>query len=179
VNDLARTILALQNRGASIVYGEATAMNTVALEGAATAVELPALTPVASGDYCAVLQQGADRLILGPVDGDTPELGSNSNGNWARFRSGFQVCWFLGDRSLAINTAYGSLYQGTLSFTFPQAFSVPPAVSAGPAKYDTGRSWAQVHEPSETAVVIGYVDVASRSAATTAVGYTAVGLWTP
>ena len=68
-NELARTILALNTAGARVVYGEATAVNTVALEGAATAVELPALTPVAAGDYCAVLQQGADRLILGPVGG--------------------------------------------------------------------------------------------------------------
>lgn len=66
-NELARAILAMKAEGASIVYGEATAVNTVAVEGAATPVELPALSPVAAGQYVAVLQQGADRLILGPV----------------------------------------------------------------------------------------------------------------
>jgi hypothetical protein len=69
VNDLARTILALTERSSTLtlVYGVATGTNTVALEGAASPVTLPALNTVTVGDYCAVLAQGADRLILGAV----------------------------------------------------------------------------------------------------------------
>lgn len=66
-NDLARTVLALRAKGAQIVYGVATALNTVTLEGSASAVVLPAISPVSAGAYCAVLVQGADRIILGAV----------------------------------------------------------------------------------------------------------------
>ena len=51
-----------------IVYGVATALNTVQVSGADTAISLPALANVQSGDYCAILVAGADLLILGPVD---------------------------------------------------------------------------------------------------------------
>lgn len=76
MNDYTRVILALQKAGATVVYGVATGTNTVRLEGAATGVELPALSPVVSGDYCAVLQQGADRLILGAVGAPLTQYGS-------------------------------------------------------------------------------------------------------
>lgn len=68
-DDLARELLdRTVERPLRIVYGVATGDNTVAVRGAETAVAMPALTPVKSGDYCAVLEAGADRLILGPVD---------------------------------------------------------------------------------------------------------------
>jgi len=67
--DVARALLEQigSTSGARVVYGTATARNTVALDGAATAVELPAVVDVEAGDYAAVLAQGADRLIVGPV----------------------------------------------------------------------------------------------------------------
>ena len=76
-----------------LVYGVASGDNTVAVRGATTAVTLPALIPVQSGDYCAVLEAGADRLIIGPVDGAwssfTPTwnnvtlgTGATSTGKW-------------------------------------------------------------------------------------------------
>lgn len=74
--DVARTLLELAaaTKGARVVYAVATAPNTVRLEGATTAVELPALSGVISGDYCAVLVQGADRIILGAVGAGAPIL---------------------------------------------------------------------------------------------------------
>lgn len=76
MNDLARVLLdqIADTAGARIVYGVATDTNTVALAGAATAVELPAISPVRSGDYCAVLVQGADRLIVGSVGGGSVDI---------------------------------------------------------------------------------------------------------
>lgn len=108
-----------------------------------------------------------------------PQLGSNANGNWARFPSGLQVCWFVGARPLAINTAYGSLFQGVQSFTFPQPFASEPHVSAGRSQWGTGRSWALVSSATTTSCIIGYVDTGSRAAQDTTVSYVAVGLWTP
>ena len=53
-----------------ILYGVATGANTVLVAGSTVAVVLPALSPVANGDYVAVLATGADRLILGCVGGN-------------------------------------------------------------------------------------------------------------
>lgn len=64
---LAKTLLGDPNRPVSVVYGTATGPNTVTLAGSTTPVTLPALAPVRSGDYVAVLVQGADRVILGEV----------------------------------------------------------------------------------------------------------------
>jgi hypothetical protein len=128
VNDLARTILALKSEGASIVYGEATAVNTVALEGAATAAELPALTPVLAGDYCAVLQQGADRLILGPV-GAGGSLGPWTNlslgSGWSNYGSGYGLARyrkFRDDVHLEGLVLHGSGGVGTTVGTLPSGF---------------------------------------------------------
>ena len=52
-----------------ILYGVATGANTVLVAGSTVAVVLPALSPVANGDFVAVLATGADRLILGRVGG--------------------------------------------------------------------------------------------------------------
>ncbi len=55
-----------------LVYGVATAENTVAVGGVDTATELSALQPVVTGQYVAVLEVGGDRLILGAVGGQPP-----------------------------------------------------------------------------------------------------------
>lgn len=65
--ELARFLTADDDRPVRLVYGVATAANTVQIRGATTAVELPYITAVATNDYVAVLECGADRLILGPV----------------------------------------------------------------------------------------------------------------
>lgn len=72
MDDLAAQLLDDEQEGqpGRIVYGVATALNTVAVRGAATPITMPALTPVVTGDYCAVWESGADRLILGPVERD-------------------------------------------------------------------------------------------------------------
>ncbi len=68
MNDLARVLLGGEDdRPVRLVYGVATAVNTVQVRGADTAVELPYINAVAVNDYVAVLECGADRLILGPV----------------------------------------------------------------------------------------------------------------
>ena len=58
-----------------ILYGVATGANTVLVAGSTVAVVLPALSPVVSGDYVAVLATGADRLILGRVGGSLGVVG--------------------------------------------------------------------------------------------------------
>ena len=67
-SSLVKALLAEQTPGVQLLYGVATGLNTVKIAGSDVAVTLPALNPVAAGDYVAVLTQGADRLILGAVD---------------------------------------------------------------------------------------------------------------
>lgn len=45
----------------------ATGANTVTVGSSTVAVTLPAIIPVAAGDFCQVLTQGPNRVILGPV----------------------------------------------------------------------------------------------------------------
>lgn len=79
----------------------------------------------------------------------------------------------------AITGAYGSLYQGEMTFTPPEA-SVTPWVGAGASvKYSTSASWANFRlSGSLTAVVIRAWDIASNSgSADSAVMFSAVGRW--
>lgn len=45
----------------------ATGNNTVTVGQSTVAVTLPAIIPVVSGDFCQVLEQGLNRVIIGPV----------------------------------------------------------------------------------------------------------------
>ena len=66
---LARAMLTATNDRTvtTIMYGVATAANTVKINGSTTAVALPYITPVVSGDFVLVLASGADRIIVGPI----------------------------------------------------------------------------------------------------------------
>lgn len=106
-----------------------------------------------------------------------PELGSSSDGEWAKFPSGLLICWFTGSKSLAINSAYGALFTGQLSFTFPHEFIAEPVVTVGRTRYSTGASWGEVAGVTTTGCAIYYIDAFTRAAASTPVSYLAVGRW--
>jgi len=113
-----------------ILYGVATANNTVLVAGSTVAVELPALEPVVSGDYCAVLATGADRLILGSMA--TAWTAVSFSNSWVNYGSGFQEAEYrkVGD----MVQLRGNIKGGTLDaagFTLPVGFR-PPATVAGP-----------------------------------------------
>lgn len=59
-----------------VAYGTATGRNTVAIEGDATPVVLPALSSVTTGDYCAIWISATDALILGKVGAEVTVSGS-------------------------------------------------------------------------------------------------------
>lgn len=50
----------------------ATGANTVQVGGSTVSVTLPAIVPVVSGDFCQVLRDGANSVIVGPV-GASPD----------------------------------------------------------------------------------------------------------
>jgi hypothetical protein len=105
--------------------------------------------------------------------------GVNGNGSWVRFAGGLQVCWLRSATAyIAINNAYGSLYQGTWTWTFPAAFIVPPAVPSPAIVYPNSANWSTIASPpSRTAVVLRTLDVAARAADSSELDVIAVGMW--
>jgi hypothetical protein len=70
VSQLARKLLALSEQHSTrLVYGVAASSTTVYINGSTVAVTVPALDDVSmsTDDYVAILQTGADALILGVV----------------------------------------------------------------------------------------------------------------
>lgn len=150
MTDLARTILAMRAGGASIVYGEATDINTVSIEGAATAVALPALTPVVTGDYCAVLQQGADRLILGAVNAKLTQSAATS---------------------LALDA------NGRGSITFPEPFGGTPTIVVSVTFDTTAAMTAHVVTKSATGFTVQVdADAVPVASQTRQVNWIAIGV---
>lgn len=112
-----------------------------------------------------------------PLQGHIIESGSNANGNYVKFSDGTLICWYYGSKNVAINKAYGSLYQGTITCTFPAAFYSKPAVSIGQAKWGTGASWGAVSSTNTTSTVLRFLDAFSRSSASMDISYIAIGRW--
>lgn len=109
--------------------------------------------------------------------------GSNSNGYWVRFpTSGLQICWIKTSRTdIAINSAYGSLFQGTWTWTYPKSFpngTLFPTVTCSEFKWGTSASWGTISEAYQASAVLRGIDVSSRATGTNvnisamAVGFT-------
>jgi hypothetical protein len=76
MRSLARELLdGREDAPVRLVYGTVTALNTVRLDGEATAVPLTAIESVVAGQRAAVLKSGADRLIVGALGGALGALG--------------------------------------------------------------------------------------------------------
>lgn len=107
------------------------------------------------------------------------ESGSNSNGNWIKYSDGTMICWrqeTVTDQ--AINTAYGSLFQGARNYTYPIPFSSQPSVTCTSFQYGTGASWGTVVNVSTTTVVLRGFDAFSRATGENCtIGYIAIGKW--
>lgn len=102
------------------------------------------------------------------------EWGSNTNGYYAMFSAGLQVCWgrhTLGDISYTTQTASPAVYGGrTVALTFPASFGLVPAVTVNARSNGylnsqcsvasttglTIRSWAN-YPSSHKGVVLEYI----------------------
>lgn len=129
----------------------------------------------------------AAQAIVGTVSqsGGVPtgaiiEKGSNSNGIYTRWADGTQICGISEEvTNQAISTAYGTLFQGTRSWTFPAAFSAVPTLGAPFAHWGTGRAWgSMVALPTTTTAFLTFFDIASRATGTAfQYGAIAFGRW--
>lgn len=145
---LVKAILADRTEGVQLLYGVATAKNTVKIAGSTVAVVLPALDPVFNGDYAVVLAAGADRLIIGPV---------NRPAKW------------IEERTIVVTTnAFGA---GTI--TFNNAFVSAPIVTAINGDQAAATFYVQVQ--SRTASSWIYVTTPTIASGNVRIDYIAVG----
>lgn len=107
------------------------------------------------------------------------ESGSNSNGSYIKFSDGTMICWrqeTVTDQ--AIKNAYGSIFQGTRSYTYPIHFSSQPSVTCTIFQWGTAASWGTVVETSARIVTLRGLDISSRETGVKCrIGYIAIGRW--
>jgi len=107
------------------------------------------------------------------------EAGSNTNGNYRKYADGTMICWNqISVQDQAINSTYGSLYQGTRTITFPAEFITDPVVTCSQFQWGTSASWGSVVSTSTTGATIRGIDAISRATGTNCViGWYAIGRW--
>ena len=106
--------------------------------------------------------------------------GSNSNGNYIKFDDGTLVQWNrLTVTNQAINSAYGSLYQGVRTITFPIAFyGDVPSCQCSEFQWGTGASWGTIGNRTLTTMVCRGFDIQSRAAGVNCyISWLAIGRW--
>jgi hypothetical protein len=130
------------------------------------------ITASAGTNWVGTVAQSASSAVI--------ERGSNANGEFVKFADGTMICHFSANvTDQAIDTAYGSIFQGVRVFTFPVAFVGNPTPHNGSGSWGTGASWAGVvGAASTTAASMRFWDVNSRSTGTAIrLQFSAVGRW--
>lgn len=115
----------------------------------------------------------------GVPTGAVIERGSNANGEYVKFADGTMICSIKNTvTDQAINTSYGSLYQGTRGWTFPAVFSASPVTTVGLCRWGAGASWGTISDNSATSATLRFFDVVSRSTGTDFIySASAIGRW--
>lgn len=115
---------------------------------------------------------------LGISNGNMVASRDSAGTNYMRYDNGLQICWVNTTVSMAINTAYGSLYQGAYTWTFPVEFVSAPTVTVGAVRWGTGASWGTLGSaPSTTQAILRGIDIASRASGSTHIEAMAIGWW--
>lgn len=130
------------------------------------------------GETSQVMWWGSQSAADGPIhwtEISAPiQRGSNANGEWTKFPDGTMICTHTGP-AVATGLARGALWGtgSTLTWTFPQSFIAPPAVSGSGGGISR---WPTFSPPTETNVgwiVMSYESSAVNSSPT----FMAVGRW--
>lgn len=127
------------------------------------------------GKYASYVEAGGFK-----ADGtNVVESGTTATGKWVKFYDGTMICYlYTTQTTVSINTAYGSLFQGSYTWTFPVAFISTPTVTCGAFKHGTGASWGTVADVSTTNSNLRGIDVYSRASGTaTLIQAMAIGKW--
>ena len=79
--------------------------------------------------------------------------------------------------NIAINVAYGPLYLGAYTWTFPKPFAETPSVQCGMFRWGTSASWGTVREVSSSnAIFYGFDVFKHASGEDVLIQATAIGL---
>lgn len=105
------------------------------------------------------------------------EQGTDGDTTYRKWNSGIAECWINTTKNVALNNSYGSLYQGTWTWTFPFTFVAEPTVLVGRMTWGTGASWGTLASVSTTNCGIRGIDVVSRASGATAISAYAKGKW--
>jgi hypothetical protein len=103
--------------------------------------------------------------------------GANNNGRFIKYTNNIMICSVNGSGSISVSSAYGSLYQNSIRWTYPAAFASDPAVSVGKALWGTGASWGTAAAITETYTDIRAIDAYNRATGTVAFSAMAMGAW--
>lgn len=115
---------------------------------------------------------------LGISNGNMVASRDSAGTNYIRYDNGLQICWINSNVNMAINTAYGSLYQGSYTWIYPVEFVSAPAVTVGAVRWGTGASWGTLASaPSTTQAILRGIDTASRASGSTHIEAMAIGWW--
>ena len=106
--------------------------------------------------------------------------GKNGNGKYIKYDDGTLIQWNrIEVNNQAINSAYGSLYQGTRYLTFPIPFVGDiPSCQCTEFQWGTGASWGTIATVSLTNLTCRGIDITSRATGTNCrIGWFAIGRW--
>ena len=123
---------------------------------------------------------GAVAQTAGVPTGAIIQEGGNANGNYTRYADGTQICSLnITVTDQAIDTAYGALFQGTRTWTFPASFIAGPAVAAPSVRWGSGANWGSLAAtPGVSSAIFRFFDNVSRPTGTsTNINAVAVGRW--
>ena len=120
--------------------------------------------------------QGIARLLGWGV---IVESGNNENGSYIKFGDGTMICWVdMTVTDQAIDNPYGSFFQGTRSWTFPQAFVDMPSVTCSKFKWGSSASWGFSTGATLTTATLRGMDIGSRPTGTNCyISAMAIGRW--
>ena len=105
------------------------------------------------------------------------EEGTSDNSSYRKWNSGIAECWVRTQQNVAINLSYGSLYQGTWTWTFPITFIENPTVTCSRFKWGSGASWGTVSTETTTGASLRGIDTSSRASGSTIISAYAIGKW--
>lgn len=105
------------------------------------------------------------------------EEGTIGDSSYRKWNSGIAECWIRTSQNVAINTSYGSLYQGTWTWNFPITFIEAPTANCSHFKWGTGASWGSVSTTATTSAGLRGLDTNSRASGTTTISAYAIGKW--
>ncbi len=111
--------------------------------------------------------------------GGVIESGSNASGNYIKFADGTLLCTYNATvTDQAITDAWGSMFTGTRTWSYPASFISSPSVIASIFRWGTGASFGSCWSNSEAAATMRVYDISTRAIGEfTILGFVAIGRW--